>query len=89
MHEIPYYSVVENWLMTRGGCFAVGKNYGTKLARADVVGVRHTGGDLSTDYELVAVVLEVGDMEGDSGAATTEHARMVVAITHSPSSDTR
>ena len=61
MHEIPYYSVVENWLMTRGGCFAVGKNCGTKLARADVVGVRHTGGDLSTDYELVAVEVKTDE----------------------------
>lgn len=55
MQEKLYYPAVQNWLLSQGGCFISGQNCGTHLARADVVGVRHIGGDLATDYELVAV----------------------------------
>jgi hypothetical protein len=61
MREFPYYPTVENWLLTRGGCFAAGQNCGSRLAHADVVGVRHVGGDLSADYELIAVEVKTDE----------------------------
>ncbi len=61
MGEMQYYGAVENWLTGNGGCFHAGRNCGTKLARADVVGVRHLGGDLASDYELVAVEVKTDE----------------------------
>lgn len=61
MGEMQYYGAVESWLRNQEGCFHVGRNSGTKLARADVVGVRHIGGDLATDYELVAVEVKTNE----------------------------
>jgi hypothetical protein len=61
MKEIPYYPAVENWLLTIGGCFAARQNCGSRLAHADVVGVRHLGGDLSSDYELIAVEVKTDE----------------------------
>ena len=61
MREIPYYQTVENWLMIQGGCFATKKNCGTRLAHVDVVGVRHIGGDLSSEYEIIAVEVKTDE----------------------------
>jgi len=61
MRESDYYPAVEEWLRKQGGCCATGKNLGTRIARADVVGLRHIGGDLSTDYELVAVEVKTDE----------------------------
>jgi hypothetical protein len=59
MSEKHYCGAVDTWLRDHGGCFHVGRDCGTKLARADVVGVRHVGGDLASDYELVAVEVKI------------------------------
>lgn len=61
MRESDYYPAVEEWLRKQGGCCATGKNLGTRIARADVIGLRHIGGDLSTDYELVAVEVKTDE----------------------------
>ncbi len=61
MRESLYYPAVEKWLTQYGGCYSTGTNCGTKIARADVIGLRHLGGDLSTDYELVAVEVKTDE----------------------------
>jgi hypothetical protein len=61
MQEQTYYPSVDSWLRRQAGCFATGMNCGTRLARADVVGIRHTGGDLATDYELIAIEVKTDE----------------------------
>jgi hypothetical protein len=55
MRENKYYTTIDSWLHEAQGCFHVHHDCGTKLARADVVGVCQTGGELASDYELIAV----------------------------------
>jgi hypothetical protein len=61
MRESPYYPAVEDWLKKQCGCCSTGTNKGTRIARADVIGLRHIGGDLSADYELVAIEVKTDE----------------------------
>jgi len=61
MKESLYYPTVKDWLLKSAGCFATGLNSGTRLAHADVVGVRHIGGDLATDYEVIAIEVKTDE----------------------------
>lgn len=56
MSEHAYYDAVKKWLLSpEGRCFEAATDTGIRLVRADAIGVRHTGGDLAPDYEVVAV----------------------------------
>jgi hypothetical protein len=61
MDESKYYSTVEKWLREKKGCFYSSPDCGTRYARADVIGVHHIGGDLSTAYELIAVEVKTDE----------------------------
>lgn len=65
MAEKDYYPAVERWLRTTHGCFHTEQTRGLGSERVkgniDVVGVRHVGGDLRGDVELIGC--EVKDDE--------------------------
>jgi hypothetical protein len=61
MDETLYYGTVETWLRDKKGCFYASSDCGTKIARADVVGIHHIGGDLATTYELIAVEVKTDE----------------------------
>jgi hypothetical protein len=60
MNERAYYEPVRQWLLSEG-CFRAEIDRGSRLARGDVVGVRHVGGDLSTDAEVIAVEVKTDE----------------------------
>jgi len=55
--EKEYYPIVAKWLEKQYSCFKTEINTGLENSRADVAGLRDTGGDLSGEIE--AIVIEV------------------------------
>lgn len=60
MLEFDYYPILENWMKIHFRCFKTGINVGTSYSRADVVGVRGTGGENSVEIELIVVEVKRG-----------------------------
>lgn len=58
--EKAYYPIVSNWLLKKYQCFKVGVNTGLKHSRADIVGVRDVGGDLTGEIETIIVEVKRG-----------------------------
>lgn len=57
MLEKDYYPIVEKWLANQFDCFLTKINTGLEYSRADVIGVRDTGGDF--DGEIETIIVEV------------------------------
>ena len=53
--EKDYYPIVKEWLERQYNCFKTGINTGLVHSRADVVGIRDTGGDYSGEIETIVV----------------------------------
>lgn len=53
--EKDYYPIVEKWLAKQYNCFQTNINSGLLNSRAEVVGIRDTGGDLSGEIETIIV----------------------------------
>jgi hypothetical protein len=53
--EKDYYPIVAKWLARQYNCFLTDINTGPLNSRADVVGVRDTGGDYSGEIEMIIV----------------------------------
>lgn len=53
--EKDYYPIVAKWLAKHSNCFLTDINTGPQNSRADVVGVRDTGGDFSGEIETIVV----------------------------------
>ena len=53
--EKEYYPIVAKWLSKQYQCFKTDINTGLTNSRADVVGIRDTGGDLSGEIELIII----------------------------------
>ena len=53
--EKDYYPIVAKWLAKQYNCFKTQINTGILNSRADIVGVRDTGGDLSGEIEMIIV----------------------------------
>lgn len=53
--EKELYPIVENWLKGQYECFKTGINMGLADSRADVIGVRDTGGQFGGEIETIVV----------------------------------
>lgn len=53
--EKEYYPIVKKWLDTQYDCFKSAVNIGLENSRADIVGLRDTGGDLSGEIETIVI----------------------------------
>ncbi len=55
--ESDLYDKIRDWVASRDGlrCEKAWKNKGLQEARPDVTGLRHTGGDLRGDFELITI----------------------------------
>lgn len=53
--EKDYYPIVEKWLKKQHKCFKTAINTGPINSRADVIGIRDTGGDFSGEIETIIV----------------------------------
>lgn len=60
--EKDYYPIVAKWLAKQHRCFKTDINTGPINSRADVIGVRDTGGDFSGEIETIIVEVK-RDME--------------------------
>jgi hypothetical protein len=58
--EKNYYRHVAKWLEKSHQCFKTSENTGLKYSRADVVGVRDIGGDLTGEIETIIVEVKIG-----------------------------
>ncbi len=64
--EKTYYPVVSKWLLKKYQCFKVAINTGLKHSRADIIGIRDIGGDLTGEIETIIVEVK----RGSEGFAT-------------------
>lgn len=53
--EKDYYPIVAKWLERQYNCFKTEINTGLEISRADVAGLRDTGGDLSGEIETIVI----------------------------------
>jgi len=53
--EKDYYPIVREWLEKHYNCFKTSINIGLVNSRADVVGIRDTGGDFSGEIETIVI----------------------------------
>jgi hypothetical protein len=53
--EKDYYSIVSKWLEKQYNCFKTAINTGLEYSRADVIGLRDIGGDLSGEIETIII----------------------------------
>lgn len=53
--EKDYYIKVASWLEKKHNCFKTAINTGLEISRADVAGLRDTGGDLSGEIEIIVI----------------------------------
>lgn len=58
--ETEFYPIVEKWLAKNHHCFKTAINKGLKFSRADVIGVRDIGGDLTGEIETIIVEVKRG-----------------------------
>jgi hypothetical protein len=58
--ERELYEIVEKWAAKKFGCFATAINKGTDLGRVDVIGLRQTPGDHSSQTDLVCIEVKRG-----------------------------
>jgi hypothetical protein len=58
--EKAAYPVVEKWLRKHFLCFQTAVNKGLKHGRADVIGIRDVGGDLTGDIETIVIEVKRG-----------------------------
>lgn len=58
--EKVYYPIVSNWLLKKYQCFKVAINTGLKHSRADIIGIRDIGGDLTGEIETIIVEVKRG-----------------------------
>jgi len=58
--EKAEYPTVQNWMKRHFLCFKTAVNKGLKHGRADIIGIRDIGGDLSGDVETIAVEVKRG-----------------------------
>jgi len=59
--EKSIYPFVQKWLEKERTCFKTAQNIGLKHSRADVVGVKDIGGDLTGDIEITVVEVKKGN----------------------------
>lgn len=64
--EKAYYPIVAKFLMRQYQCFRSATNEGLRYSRADVIGVRDIGGDLTGEIETIIVEVK----RGSEGFAT-------------------
>lgn len=60
IRERDLYEVVEKWAKKKFGCFATAINRGTDYGRVDVVGLRQTPGDHSSQTDLICIEVKRG-----------------------------
>jgi hypothetical protein len=60
MREADYYPILAKWMKKHFQCFKIGITVGTRYSRADVVGVRDTGGANSGAVELIVIEVKRG-----------------------------
>lgn len=53
--EKASYAIAERWLKHHFRCFQTAVNKGLKLGRADIIGIRDIGGDLTGEIETIIV----------------------------------
>lgn len=58
--EKEYYPIVAKWLKKSHHCFKTAENTGLKFSRADVIGVRDIGGDLTGEIETIIIEVKRG-----------------------------
>jgi hypothetical protein len=58
--ERSYYPLVARWLQRHFLCFKLAINKGLRYGRIDVIGIRDVGGDLSGEFETIAVEVKRG-----------------------------
>jgi hypothetical protein len=58
--EKTYYPIVAKWLAKNHHCFRTAENTGLKFSRADVIGIRDIGGDLTGEIETIVVEVKRG-----------------------------
>jgi hypothetical protein len=58
--EKTFYPIVAKWLGKNHHCFRTAQNTGLKYSRADVIGIRDTGGDLTCEIETIVVEVKRG-----------------------------
>lgn len=58
--ENALYPTVADWLTTKYRCFKTAQNTGLKYSRADVIGIRDIGGDLTGEIETIIVEVKRG-----------------------------
>jgi hypothetical protein len=60
MREAELYPILANWMKKHFRCFKAGGPVGTRYSRADVVGIRDTGGGNSGEVELIVIEVKRG-----------------------------
>ena len=58
--EKKYYPIVAKWLAKTHHCFKIAENTGLKFSRADIIGIRDIGGDLTGEIETIVVEVKRG-----------------------------
>jgi hypothetical protein len=58
--EKAAYPIIRNWMKRHFLCFKSDINKGLKHGRADVIGIRDIGGDLSGEVETIAIEIKRG-----------------------------
>lgn len=58
--EKTYYGIVAKWLKKTHHCFKTAENTGLKFSRADVIGIRDIGGDLTGEIETIIIEVKRG-----------------------------
>lgn len=58
--ENEFYPIVQKWLSKNHHCFKTAINSGLKFSRADVIGIRDIGGDLTGEIETIIVEVKRG-----------------------------
>jgi hypothetical protein len=60
MKEAELYPILATWMKKHFRCFKAGGPVGTRYSRADVVGIRDTGGGNSGEVELIVIEVKRG-----------------------------
>lgn len=69
--EKTYYDNVEKWLKKTHHCFKTAQNKGKQFSRADVIGVRDVGGDLSGEIETIIIEVKRGTQAFSTASGQT------------------
>ncbi len=69
--ESEYYPIVKKWLLKNFSCFCSEVNFGIDKSRADVIGVKDIGGDLSGEIETIVVEVKRGQEAFATAAGQT------------------